>query len=79
MQQNSTSELLVKHLYNETTDSEATAIEHALANDANLQQEFKQLRATKNALDETDGETPSASTIQKILAFSKEQELTESH
>ena len=79
MQQIFTSELLVKQLYNETTNSEATAIENALANDANLQQEFKQLRATKNALDETDGEAPSTSTIQKILAFSKEQELTESH
>lgn len=78
MQQIFTSELLVKHLYNETTDSEAAAIENALANDANLQQEFKQLRATKNALDE-DGEAPSTSTIEKILAFSKEQELTESH
>jgi hypothetical protein len=79
MQQTFTPELLVKHLYNETTPSEASAINHALANDTNLQQEFKQLQETKNALDEADGEAPGAYVIQKILAFSKKQELTESH
>ena len=79
MQQTFTPELLVKHLYNETTPSEASAINHALANDMNLQQEFKQLQETKNALDEADGEAPDTSVIQKILAFSKKQELAESH
>ena len=79
MQQNSTSQLLVKHLYNETSASEASAVNNALANDATLGQEFKKLQETKSALDETDGEAPDASVIQKILAFSKKQELTESH
>lgn len=79
MQQTFTPELLVKHLYNETTPSEASAINHALANDANLQQEFRQLQETKIALDEADGELPGTSVVQRILAFSKKQELTESH
>ena len=79
MQQNSTSELLVKHLYNETTTSEVGIISDALTNDLNLQQEFTQLKEAKDALDEADGEAPSTSTIQNILEFSKKQELAESH
>ncbi len=78
MQPNSTPELLVKHLYNETNTQEANSVKDALANDVNAEQEFSQLQAVKQALDETDGETPSVSVIQKILSFSKEQELTES-
>ncbi len=79
MQQNSTSELLVKHLYNETSTNEANAVSDALAQDNALQQEFNQLSEAKYALDETDGETPDISIIQKIMKFSKQQELTETH
>ena len=52
MQQNSTNELLVKHLYNETNSEQITAINQALAEDALLQEEFNQLKETKYALDE---------------------------
>jgi hypothetical protein len=79
MQQNSTNELLVKHLYNETNSEQITALNQALAEDALLQVEFNQLQETKYALDEAGDELPSASVIEKIKAFSKSQELTATH
>ena len=79
MQQISTPELLVKHLYHETTQEEASKVESILASDAKLQQEYAQLQETKYALDEADGELPNANVLEKIMEFSKEQELTESH
>ena len=79
MQQNSTNELLVKHLYNETNSQQVAILNQALAEDALLQEEFNKLKETKYALDEAGDELPSASVIEKIKAFSKSQELTETH
>ncbi len=75
MQQIFTPELLVKHLYNETTSEEATAIEDALTTNVALQTTYKQLQATKYALDEEDGGTPHSSVFQKIKAYSAAQSL----
>jgi hypothetical protein len=71
MQQISTSELLVKHLYNETTIEEATIVNKLLKDDSTIQEEFKQIQAAKYALDETDGYEPNKSVIDKILTYSK--------
>lgn len=71
MQKNSTPELLVKHLYNETTNSEAILVNDALKNNIDLQEEFKQMQATKYALDDTDGNEPNKSVIENILNYSK--------
>ena len=79
MQQTFTPELLVKHLYNETTEQESISVKEALANDETLQQEYSLLQKAKYALDETGGETPGSSVIESILTFSKERELTETH
>ncbi|MCC6583027.1 MAG: hypothetical protein IT271_04945 [Chitinophagales bacterium] len=79
MQQISTPELLIKHLYNETNATETGVVDAALAADATLHDEYAQLQETKYALDEADGQAPGASVIEKIMAFSKEQELAASH
>jgi len=71
MQQISTPELLVKHLYNETDVNEYNLAENVLENDTNLQQEFAKMQETKNALDDADGNEPSQSVINNILDFSK--------
>lgn len=44
MQQNSTNELLVKHLYNETNSEQITAINQALAEDALYKKNLINLR-----------------------------------
>ena len=77
MQQNFTREILVKHLYNETNETEANAVEAALKNDSSLQQEFAQLRHVKNKIDEDGGDSPSNDSIQKILNYSKQQQPAE--
>jgi hypothetical protein len=75
MEPDFTPQLLIKHLYNETTESEKTAIEHALQHNALLMQEFEQLRETKYALDEAGGESPCAMTLHNIMEYSKEQQM----
>ncbi|MEZ5025514.1 MAG: hypothetical protein R2739_02955 [Chitinophagales bacterium] len=77
MQQIFTPELLVKHLYNETTTKEAEIINEAIAKNATLKQEFNRLQTAKNALNEDDGELPKASTIENILSYSKQQHVSE--
>ena len=77
MQQNFTREILVKHLYNETNETEANAVEAALKNDSSLQQEFAQLRHVKNKIDEDGGDSPSNDSIQKILNYSKQKQTAE--
>ncbi len=75
MQQIFTPEILVKHLYNETTLEESALINDALSNDVKLEQEFRQLQETKYALDESEGDEPRSAVSKKILEFSKKQEL----
>ncbi|MFN8261202.1 MAG: hypothetical protein U0X41_09740 [Chitinophagales bacterium] len=79
MQQISTSELLIKHLYNETNEAEAASVRSILANDTAMQQEFSRLQEAKNELDEAGGDIPGVSVIEKIKAFSKKQSLAEAH
>jgi hypothetical protein len=75
MQQIFTPELLIKHLYNETTPAEARAIAVALQNNPSLQEEFRHLEETKYRLDESEGGEPGQSTIQKILAYSGQSQM----
>ena len=79
MQQISTPELLVKHLYNETDAEETIILQNSLENDAKTAESYKQLQEVKNALDEAGGESPANSVIQLILEYSTQQELSTSH
>lgn len=71
MQQISTSELLVKHLYNETNADEASVVNNAIENQPVIQQDFVDLQIAKDALDGTDGHEPKPSVIDNIIAYSK--------
>ena len=71
MQQNFTSELLVKHLYHETNAIETKMVENALKSDKTAQQEFEQMQAAKYALNDNDGDEPNTSVINNILNYSK--------
>lgn len=71
MQKNSTLELLVKHLYNETTNSESKFVADTLKSNIDLQEEFIQMQATKYALDDFDGDEPDQSIIANIINYSK--------
>ena len=75
MESNFTTQHLIKHLYNETSASEAAAIQNALANDEFLREEFDRLQEVKQALDESGGEEPGAKTIQMILEYSSQQQM----
>lgn len=79
MQQISTPELLVKHLYSETDAEETVILQNSLENDAKIAESYKQLQEVKNALDEAGGESPANSVIQHILEYSTQQELSTSH
>lgn len=79
MQQISTPELLVKHLYNETDAEETIILQNSLENDAKTAESYKQLQEVKNALDEAGGESPANSVIQLIIEYSTQQELSTSH
>jgi hypothetical protein len=72
MEKDFTPQLLIKHLYNETTEPEKTAVEAALLANAELKNEFEQLQEAKYALDEAGGESPCAMSIHNILQYSKE-------
>lgn len=75
MQRNSTPQLLIKHLYNETTASEASAVFHALQQDELLQQEYARLQEAKFALDDAGGDDPGFSTIRNILRYSEKYQM----
>ena len=75
MIQHFTPQLLIQHLYNETTATEAAAIRHALETDEALQAEFGRFQDVLQALDEeAGGENPSSSTIHAILSYSKQHQ-----
>ncbi len=71
MQQNSTPELLVKHLYDETNVSESELVKVSLNNDNLLQEEYSQMQASKYALDDSGGNEPRKSVIENILNYAK--------
>ncbi len=71
MQQNFTREILVKYLYNETTELENQYIEDAVKNDHSLQQELEQLSQIKNSLDQDGGSSPSSECIGNIIDYAK--------
>ncbi len=75
MQQIFTPELLIQHLYNETSPEEAKAIDRALRNHPALQEEFSRLKEAKYQLDESEGDGPGKSVLQKILAYSRQSEM----
>jgi|GEM_PF-5840259 hypothetical protein len=75
MQQIFTPELLLKFLYSETNESESKLVRDALEKNEDWNTEFQQLQTVKYALDEQDGDTPPASVVNRILAYSKLQEM----
>ncbi len=67
-------ELLIKHLYHETTTTECLALECLLREDAALQAEFTAFRQMKEALQEVQLE-PSDACVDAILKYSAHTEL----
>jgi precorrin-6B methylase 1 len=70
MKQKFTPNHLVKYLYNENTASERLAIDEALTYDANLQEEYNELKAAHQQLSKVRF-SPSSSSIQNILKYSR--------
>lgn len=69
MKQNSTHELLVRHLYGETLPSEREVIARELAMDESLHQELEDLLEVKRRLD-GDMRQPSETSLRLILEYS---------
>ncbi len=79
MQQISTPELLVKQLYNETNPIEAAAVQQAIDNNPEMADLYTSLQEAKAAVEESDGESPSVRSIEKILTYSNAKTLEEIH
>ncbi len=76
MQQNFTTELLVKYLYHETTAAEKQAINEELINNYLLREEFSELLFAYKQLPKVKF-NPSKTSIQSIMDYSKESALEE--
>jgi hypothetical protein len=61
---------LIRYLYHETTERETKEINKALICDAELQEQYNELTATKNRLDEARM-VPSALVVNNILNYSQ--------
>ncbi len=66
---------LIRFIYNETTNEQHRNIELALLCDNELMEEYKSLKSTVNSLHKVSY-TPSSSTIEKILNYSKSSNLS---
>lgn len=75
MQATFTPQLLIKHLYNETTATEGSAVFSALEENEAVQEEFAQLLEAKQALDDAGGDDPGRACIRNILRYSGAQQL----
>ena len=75
MQEISTPELLVKHLYNETNALEKSIVNQAIENQVLIKEEYTNMQTAKNALDEIDGNEPNQAVIDTILTYSKMNEI----
>ena len=76
MKQSYTENDLLKYLYNETSVSDTLAIEEALAEDRNLLAAYKGIQEAHNQLPKVQF-SPSLSSIDKILSYSKQTALEE--
>ncbi len=76
MQQNFTSELLVKYLYHETTAAERHAINEELISNFLLREEFSELFYAYRQLPKVKFE-PAKTSIHNILSYSKETAMEE--
>jgi cell shape-determining protein MreC len=70
MEKISTNFDLIRSLYNETSASENESLKQELAQNAELNAEYRQLREAKNALPKVLF-NPSDSVLDRILAFSR--------
>lgn len=73
MNQNSTHELLVRHLYGETIPSEREQIARELAMDESLHQELEELLEVKRRLD-GNMRQPSETSLRLIMEYSDKTE-----
>ncbi len=69
---------LIRFIYNETTTEQNREIELALLCNNELMEAYKALKSTLNALNEVSY-TPSKSTLEKILNYSKSTNLHTAH
>jgi hypothetical protein len=63
---------LVQFLYNETSPETTKAIQTALDNDWELNEEYQQLLSTKAELDLLKGQSPRQQTIDFILQYAEQ-------
>ena len=61
---------LIRYIYHETTEKETKEINKALICDSELQEQYKELMATKVQLDHSRLQ-PKAATIQNILGYAR--------
>ena len=76
MQKNFTSELLVKHLYHETTTAEKQAINQELISDFMLRERYSELTRAYRELPKVQFK-PSSIAVQNVLNYSKQGMLEE--
>jgi len=79
MQQMSTLELLIKHLYHETTQQEAAFLRNELEHDKALAVSYEELQEIKNALDDAGGDRPGAHILRNVVEYSRQYELEEAY
>jgi len=73
MKQNSTQDLLMLHLYNETTPAEKVVVAKELAQNESLQAEFQELQKTQRSL-ASDLKSPSLTSLRIIMEYSYKTE-----
>jgi hypothetical protein len=73
MQTDFTTQLLIKHLYNETTEQEQQVVQEALEQNYSLREEFLQLQEMYRELGGLVEEMPSRRSVRVILEYAHEQ------
>ncbi len=73
MQTDFTSQLLIRHLYHETTEIERQLLEEEFAKDHELNKQFLQLKEVLQELSQLKGEAPSRHSVRVILDYAHSQ------
>ena len=72
MTRNFTTNLIVKHLYNEASALESLEVIEMLENDPNLKAEYERMELSKNLLPKISF-APSNDSIDQIMSYSRQQ------
>ena len=74
---NFTQDDLIQYMYNETSTEKTAAIKAALAADFRLQEQFDDLSASKESLNEIKMMTPRLKSLESIFAYAEKFSLTQ--